>query len=237
MPQPPRKLPLRIGALALLAAAVVWAVLFGPRAATPSAVSEARAADRAARTGDLAQARASWQALWRERGQSPALAARLAWVSVQAGEIGPAAAWVLRGQLVEPRDRALRWVAERVREGGGLVGATPPRLPITRLEWSVLAVLAGLAAGAAWPRRNASLVCAIVALIAGAVYPLQGLAARRSGAAVVVQSARLEGSDLELQPGQVVTVIARGSARARVRAGRDDSGTVPASVVESVYGE
>lgn len=237
LPPLPRRVPFRIGAVVVSAAALAWMVLLGPSFASDRERHTARTADQAARAGDLSTARTTWESLWRESGPHPALAARLTWLDVQAGRIGPAAAWVLRGDAAEPRDAALNWVAERVREGGGLVGASSPRLPITRLEWSLLAVALGLAAGFAWPRRMFAIPLALAAVAAGLVYPVQGWMAERSGVAVVVSQVALEGADLDLQPGQVVVLLGVEGPRARVRAGRNDVGLVPADAVVPVFGE
>lgn len=237
LPPLPRRVPFRIGAAVVAVAAVAWALLLGPSFGSDRARHLARTADQAARAGDLASARTTWEALWRESGPHPALAARLAWLDVQAGRIGPAAAWVLRGEAAEPRDPALSWVGERVREGGGLVGSSPSRLPLTRLEWSLLAVGLGLAAGAAWPRRRLAIGLALATVVVGLVYPAQGWMAERSGRAVVIRQVPLEGADLELQPGQVVVEVGREGARARVRAGRNDQGVVPAEAIEPVFGK
>ncbi|HYM80936.1 MAG TPA: BatD family protein [Candidatus Limnocylindria bacterium] len=236
VPAPSRRLPNRLGAVLLATVAVVLAVQFGPTVGSSAALQAARRADQSARAGDLRAAHAEWETIWRRSGPHPALAARLAWSDAEAGAIGPAAAWVLRGELAEPRDPALRWVSERVREGGGLVGAGAARLPLTRLEWSLLALAAGLGAGALWPGARATLACAALAIVAGAVHPVEGLLARRSGHAVVVKSVLLEGADLELQPGQVVTVTSRAGDRVRIRAGRDEIGVVPPAAVQPVFG-
>src|SRR5262249_1934700 len=151
-----------------------WCVAWGPREAIVGTARLTQVADQAAQRGELERARATWLELWRRGAQHPGLAARLAWFEMQAGQTGPAALWVLRGDLAEPRDPAPDWVGDRVRESGGLVGAGAPRTPVTRLEWSLMGVLAGLGAGILWPRRRATLACVALALAAGVVYPLQG---------------------------------------------------------------
>jgi hypothetical protein len=235
LPPARRPLPFRVGAVVVGVAAVAWAILLGPQWAEERARRVGREADQAARAGDLASARRAWQGLWRETGPNPALAARLAWVEVQAGRIGPAAAWVLRGESAEPRDPALRWVGERVREGGGLVGAGTTRLPLTRLDWSLIAIALGIAAGLAWPRRRWAAPLVVATLVVGSIYPAEGWWASRSGWAVVTSQVQLVGADLELQPGQVVMLTARDRARVRVRAGSNDIGWVPASAVLPVF--
>jgi hypothetical protein len=134
---------------------------------------------------------------------------------------------VLRGEGYEARDRALAWVAERVREGGGLGGATPARWPVRRIEWAIAALLLGVTSGGLWPRRPAAVAAATLAIACAAVFPLQGWYAARATRAVVDRVATLEGPDLELSAGQVVKVLKSGGERARVVAGRDIEGWLP----------
>lgn len=236
-PRSARALPLRLAALGLAIGSLALAVVFGPRPGTERFSRLARDADQAARQGDLERARVSWLALWNEAGPHPGLAARLAWDHVQRGEIGPAALWVLRGELAEPRDAAARWVAERVREAGGLVGASPPRLPVRRWEWSVSAFVLGLCVVRLRRRRGLAIGLAGLAVMAAAIHPLQGEWAERSGRAVVLEQATLDGSDIQLDPGQIVIVRSRKGDRLRVRAGRLTEGWLPASIVGLLVGE
>jgi len=60
-----------------------------------------------------------------------------------------------------------------------------------------------------------------------ATFPLQGMNASRTARAVLGTVATLEGPDLELSPGQVVTVLRHAGERARVAAGRDIEGWLP----------
>jgi hypothetical protein len=229
------RLPRRALALLLALLAVGVGVALGPRPGSGRAAQQCVAADQAARRGEVDRARRVWLELWRMHGGSAGLAARMAWAHVQGGEIGPAALWVIRGEMIEPRDPGLHWVDERVREAGGLVGASPARWPVRPIEWSVLAVLAGLAAGAV-PRRGAATGLAMLALAAGLVFPVQGWLAERSGRAVMMASAPLQGSDLELEPGQLVTIRGREGNRVRVAAGKVIDGWVPASSVAPIAG-
>ena len=226
--------PLRLGAGGLGAAAVALAVLLGPHGGEERGALRARAADDAARAGHVDRARAGWLALWREGARSPALAARLAWVEVNAGAAGPAAVWVLRGELGEPRDPALAWVRERVREAGGLAGPGTARLPLRHLEWAILALALGAGAGLAWPRRTPALGLVALAIAASAVYPLQAWLAAHPDREVVRVATTLEGPGLELEAGQVVTVLERGMDRARVRAGRGVTGWIPLDDLDPV---
>lgn len=227
----------RTGALALALAALALVVGFGPRPSDPRYARLALEADGWARRGDIGRAREAWLALWREGGDDAGLAARLAWESVQGGEVGRAALWVLRGNRVGARDPALHWVAERVREAGGLMGAGMMRLPVRDLEWSVLALLLGGAAPWLRRRRWWSLACGLLALGVAGIGPLERAWIRASGQAVVLQPARVEGTDIDLDPGQVVRVQRREGERVRVKIGRMTDGWLPATSVGQVAEE
>lgn len=234
LPVPAPRWPLRAAALMLVLSAIAVAVWFGPRGGDDGARTEARRADLLARGGELDGARAAWRALWSRGFRAPGLAARLGWAAIRSGEVGDAAAWALRGEREESRDGALVWVRERVREGGGLVGAGGGRLPVRRLEWAVLALALGIAAGAAWPRRGIALALAALCVAAGSARLLESRWIERAPRAVVLAAAPLEGSDLTLEPGQVVTVLSRAADSVRVRAARDLVGRVPETAIETV---
>ncbi len=231
MPPPSGPWGMRAVAVALAVGAVVMAVACAPKRGEEGAARRARAADQRAQSGDVAGAADEWRRLWSEGGHASGVAARLAWVAVRDGEVGPAAAWVLRGRRGEPRDGALAWVTERVREGGGLVGSAATRLPLRSLEWGLLALALGVAAGAVWPRRGAAAALALLAFVAAAVWPLEGERARRSHDAVVRTVAPLEGAAVSLDAGQVVHVVARDGGRVRVVAGRGLEGWMPAEAL------
>jgi hypothetical protein len=108
------------------------------------------------------------------------------------------------------------------------VGFTPARLPIRRIEWALLAMIAGTVAGVAWPRRLPSAASIAALALAAGLYPVQGWIAERARRGVVTEEVRLEGSTIELEPGQVVTVIARDGVRARASAGKGIDGWIPA---------
>jgi len=222
---------LRLAAIVLAVGAIAWLWLFRPAEGDPGARRLALEADQSARAGELNPARANWLSLWRAGHRHPALAARLAWSEVERGALGPASLWVLRGEAAEPRDPALAWATERVREAGGLVGSSAPRAPITSLEWSIAALLLGVLAGALWPRRRAALAAAVLLVVAGAWQPVEGWWIEHSGRAVVMRAAALEGEGIELQPGQVVTVEASREGRARVTAGDAVRGWLPADAI------
>jgi hypothetical protein len=234
LPAPHPRLALRAASVVLAIAALAWGVVLGPRAGGDRGQARGRAADRLARAGDVPHARAAWLALWNEGGHDPGLAARLAWSYTQSGSLGPGALWVLRGNLVGPRDPSLTWVTERVREGGGLLGASLARLPITRWEWSAAGLVLAFATTWAWPRRWMVALGVILTAATGAAYPLQGWLAERSERAVVLRAVGLEGTDIELQAGQVVTMRGRRAGQVLVRAGQAAEGWLPREAVEAV---
>jgi hypothetical protein len=234
LPGRPRHRGPRLAAIALAVAAIGLAVVWGPRGGDPRPARLALEADHWARRGELPRARAAWLALWRETGEDPGLAARLAWESIQSGDVGRSALWVLRGELAAPRDPALAWVGGQVREAGGLMGSGMTRLPVRDLEWSLVALLLGAASPLLLRRRGWSVTCAMVALVASVTAPLERGWVRASGRAVVLRPTRLEGTDVDLDPGQVVRVRRDESGRVRVQIGRMTEGWLPAASVGRV---
>ncbi len=220
-----------IAAVALAAACAWWGA---PHAGPDAGRTRAAAAESAARTGDIAAAERGWRALWKDGARAPGLAARLAWSRLEFDDVAPAALWVLRGEREDGRDRALGWTKARVREAGGLSGSPLRSIPMTRLEWGVLGAMFGLAAGIVWPRRLASLVCAVLLAACACVVPVQSLAIARSGEAVVMRETRLGGSDIDLEPGRVVRLRGKDGGRQIVWVGRGVSGWLPADVVRGV---
>lgn len=219
-------------ALAAIALGVFWWMV-----PTDLRVDRAwRQADGRAVEGDLDEARSRWAALWSSGIHHPALAARLAWYETQRGAIGPASLWVARGELESPRDHALAWVARRVREAGGLVGSDAFRIPLTGFEWGLLGVAAGACVVPLIRRRWLATALLALALITALADPVQSWLARGSRNAVVLDEAQLEGTDLELQPGQVVKVEERSGNRARVQAGRTAAGWVSTRSIGFVSG-
>jgi len=235
LPAPGRAVARRGAAVALALAGVMLAVLLGPRPGAERYARLAVEADQWARRGELSRARTAWQTLWREAGEHPGLAARLAWEGMQSGDVGRAALWVLRGELAGARDPALAWVAERVREAGGLMGSGMTRLPVRDLEWSLIAFVTALAGCLAWRRRAAwSIAAAVVAVIAAVTVPLERAWVQASGRAVVLRATRLEGTDVDLDPGQVVRVRSGQNGRVRVQIGRMTEGWLPAASIGRV---
>jgi hypothetical protein len=231
LPAAPSRGLTRPAAVVLAGLAVVLVGLSGVSLGDSARSLRLRAVDRVARDGDVARAQTAWLGMWQEGAHEPALAARLAWVEVTRGALGPAAVWVLRGEQAGARDPALAWVSDLVREGGGLTGARPVRLPVRRVEWAMLALALGLAAGALWPRRALAVAVAVLSLCAGGMEPIQDAWAAHVAQSVVSRSVTLEGTGLELEAGQVVQVLRGEGASTRVRAGRDLEGRVPASAL------
>jgi hypothetical protein len=234
MPPLQPRWPARAAGAALVASGIVLCVVFGPRPGEVAATVRARVADEAARTGDVERARGEWDALWKEGSRSSALAARLAWAEVREGAIAPAVVWVLRGEGNESRDPSLGWVRERVREAGGLTGAGSGPLPLRRLEWSVLALIAGIAGGVVWPRHVASAAFGATAIALAAVVPLERAWDGHVSRGVVAEPAQLEGPDLRLDPGQVVRVVEKSAERARVAVGQGVEGWLPSGALLEV---
>ncbi len=234
-------LPARGLAVALALAALALLVAAGPRWGSGRVALDARAADEQARTGDVDGARRAWLTLWESGARLPGLAARLAWAELRAGSVADATLWALRGERGEPRDPALGWSWERVRESGGLTGASPSHLPVRANEWAVGALLLGVLAGWMWPRRRRAASVAALALACALVAPVETWRAGRRAEAVVRSALRLDGgtetgaAGLELLPGQVVRVRSREGSRVRVSAARDIVGWVPASGIEEVH--
>jgi hypothetical protein len=229
-------MPLRIAAAALALAGIAFVMLFSGGASDFGADRgrAMAAADAAARAGDVDRARSAWLAAWKEGARESGLAARLAWSEIRTGSVGPAAAWVLAGEVGEPRETGLEWVRQRVQEAGGLIGAGAGRLPVRRLEWGLAALVFGLLAGIAWPHRAASAALAFLALAAAAVFPAQTLELSRADRAVVRSPVTLDQGGLELETGQVVRILERQGSRVRVAAGRGVVAWVPGSDLYSV---
>ncbi|HVP15487.1 MAG TPA: hypothetical protein VMS88_08070, partial [Terriglobales bacterium] len=121
--------------------------------------------------------------------------------------------------------------SDLVREGGGLAGEKPVRLPVRPAEWALLGLVLGVAAGAAWPRRGLSALLLLAALGVAFAEPIEDWRAARSAQAVIGQRVTLEGTEFELAAGQVVRVLEREGAHVKVRAARDLDGRIPAGAV------
>ena len=215
-----------------VAAISVW---FGvPHGGANQGRTRATAAERAARAGNVAGAERVWRSLWKDGARAPGLAARLAWSRLEIEDVAPAALWVLRGEREDSRDPALEWVKARVREAGGLAGGGMRALPVTRLEWGVLAALLGLVAGFAWPRRRASAVCLAALAACTVAVPVQSMVVRQRAEAVVMRDARLGGTDIDLEPGRVVRVRGGDRTRLSVWVGSGVTGWLPADALRVV---
>ena len=226
--------PFRIAGSVLIAAGVATALFLGPRAGESRDQAVALRADALARGGDVEGARALWRGLWAREGRAPGLAARLGWAAIRAGEVGSAAAWTLRGEREESRDPAVLWVRERVREGGGLVGAGAARLPVRRIEWGALALVMGMAAGWLWPRRVPAAFAAGLCVVLGLARETETRWIDRAPRAVVLTAVPLGESGLQLEPGQVVVELGRDGGQVRIRAARGLEGRVQAEAIEPV---
>lgn len=235
VPPAPARAPWRALAVVLALAALGGWWLGSPRHGDERLAARARAADGQARERRTEAAGAEWRRLWEEGGGGAPLAARLAWASLARGRVGEASAWIVRGRAGEPRSGALAWATERVREAGGLVGAEGAGLPVRSLEWAALAFALALGAALEWPRRAVAVGLLALSVAAAAAGPLQRGAHRRAPLAVVETLTPLAGAGIELDPGQVVRVLARTGARVRVQAGRGVSGEVPAAALREVW--
>ena len=167
-------------AVAAVLGALTLLVAQGPRWGSGRVALEARGADAKARAGDVETARRTWAALWDSGARVPGLAARLAWAELRAGSNAEATLWALRGERGEPRDAALRWSWERVRESGGLTGASATRMAVRSNEWAAVALVLGVLAGWLWPGWRRAAVAAALALACATVAPVETCA--RAGA-------------------------------------------------------
>jgi len=232
LPPAPAHGALRAASAMLAALAVVCCLVFAPRGGDERGRAAARAADQAARDGDMTRARGEWERMWHAGAYLPALAARLAWAEAQTGAAGTAAAWVVRGEQLGGRDPALAWVSERVREGGGLVGVPSPRWPVRAIEWGIAALLLGVAAGFLWPRRRLALAVGCLVLLCGLIDPAQSLLAARAARGVILGPVALADAGVDLQPGQVVRVRELAGDRVRIDAGAGVEGWIPAGSID-----
>src|SRR5262249_37167679 len=179
-PPPPARWPLRFLGFFVALAGILLAVLLGPRPEDARLSAQAQQAESWARRGDWDRARQRWEEVWQASEGDAGVAARLAWGALQSGEIGPATLWVLRGWLHDPRDATVRWVAQRARESGALLGESGTGWWPSELEAALVAAFAGL--GLAWMwGRDAKLAVFLGALwlVAMAVLPARTWVQRR----------------------------------------------------------
>ena len=229
MPAPPARWPLQLVAVLLVACGLATAIFALPAPGRPELAERARAADAQARAGHVAQAEAEWARLWDESPGDPALAARLAWGALQRDEPGAASVWVIRGERCEARDAALRVMAARARDAGGLVGAPGRALPLRSAEWAVLAFLFAALAGVLWRRRAAALAALALAVVSGAWWPVESWWRVHQPLAVVRAAVPVPPGEVTLEAGQVVRVLRRSGDDTDVRVTSDLSGTLPTS--------
>jgi hypothetical protein len=237
VPPRPSRWPLRLAAAGLALAAAALAATFGPRAEDERLAARAQLAESWARRGEWEHARAQWDELWQEGAQDGGMAARLAWSWAQRGETGPAALWVMRGWLHAPRDAGLRWVAQRVRESGGLLGENVGSWWPTPLEAALAALLLGGAALVTWPRRLTAILLLGAAAVAAAAVPGRWYLQRRVERAVVMRETQLvppTGDRLLLEPGQVLRLRGAQGRALVVTAGPGVDGVVDRADVERV---
>jgi len=231
IPEPPPRWPLQVAAVLLGIFGLTLAGFSVPERVTGRLVERARAADARARAGDVPAAEAEWARLWEEAPGDPALAARLAWGALTRDDVAAATVWVLRGDRREARDPALRAMATRVRDAGGLVGAPARALPLRSLEWAVLAFALAAAAGLAWHRRPLGVALAAAAFAAGAWWPIESTLRSRQDLAVVRASVPLPPTGVTLDSGQVVRVTGQSEGGVDVRAASDLEGRLPSAAV------
>ena len=87
-----------------------------------------------------------------------------------------------------------------------------------------------------WPRRVSAAALLLLALAASAARPLERLANPGRAWAVVSTEVALPGTDVSLDPGQVVRVLGEEGSNVRVRAARDLEGVVPDSALRRARG-
>ncbi len=227
IPAPPVRWPHQVSGVLLMAVGLALALASLPRGGRAELAERAATADARAREGHVDQAEAEWARLWDESPGDPGLAARLAWGALQRDDPGAATVWVLRGDRHEARDPALRVIAQRVRDAGGLVGAPGRSLPLRSGEWALLAGALAIAAGVLWPRRRIAQVLLGMAIVAGAWWPAESAWRGQQWLAVVRSAVALPPGDVMLDAGQVVRVLRLEAGQADVRATADLSGTLP----------
>lgn len=231
LPPPASPVPWRVAAGALVFLALVALVPTWPGSPEETGVRRALAADAYAREGRLREAESEWGHVWDAHPGDAALAARLAWAALERGDLASATVWVMRGERRSCRDAAVGFVADRVREAGGLVGAPGRSVPLRPLEWGALSLMLGLGALSVWRLRALRVTLLVSSVVAGLAWPAGTWWQARTEWAVVRRSCDLGEPPVRLEPGQVVRVLARDASGARVRAARDLEGGLPASVL------
>jgi len=240
-PAPPARWTLRFYGFFIALAGIFLAVLMGPRLEDARLSALAQQAESWARRGDWDRARQRWEEVWQASDGDPGVAARLGWAALQSGEIGPATLWVLRGWMRDPRDASVRWVAQRARESGALLGESGSGWWPSALEAALVAALAGAGLAWYWGRewRLASLL-GVLGAAAMAVLPVRVLAQRGTERVVVMRETELvpsSGDRLAMEPGQVLRVRSRAGNTVRVSAGPGVEGLVAAADVTGIEAE
>jgi hypothetical protein len=239
-PAPPRW-PLRFVGFFMALAGIFLAWMLGPHMEDARLTAQAQQAESWARRGEWDRARARWEELWQTSRGDPGVAARLAWSALQAGETGPATLWVLRGWLSDPRDPGVRWVAQRARESGALLGESGAGWWPSALEAALAAALAGGGLAWFWGRDGRmALGLGVVWLSAMIVLPARDWAQRRTERVVVMHETELvpnAGDRLPMEPGQVLRVRGRAGKTLRVTAGPGVEGRVASDAVAGIEQE
>ncbi len=231
MPAPRSRAPWRVASVAAALAGLALALIAGPREGPEALAQRSRAADALAREGHVAEAETAWAHLWDEAPGDPALAARLAWAALERDDRAVASVWVLRGDAREARNPALSLSAQRVREAGGLIGAPGRALPLRSSEWAWLAFGLMVLAGLSWRWRVVAIGLALLAVLCGAWWDAETAWRATRVHAVVRQATMLPGSEVQLEPGQVVRVTGRDGDDVQVFVARDLEGVLPARVL------
>jgi hypothetical protein len=222
-----------LAALLLLVAATITA---------QDADGRFRAANEAARAGDLLRAVEEYRAVAVAGGESASLYWNWAQVASRRGALGEALWALLRGRAVEPGDGRLGREIERLREAASLQPAELAPEPLgavarlgrrLRLGWVALAAAVASVLCHAVARRSrapwagrAVWASSALALAVGAV-PLAGALGRPTAVVAVPGAALLESASAsaatvgELREGEVLPVLAESAGYLRVE---DSSG-------------
>jgi hypothetical protein len=221
---------------------VVLLVAIGGTGSAQDAESRFRAANEAARTGDLLRAIEGYRELATAGHESASLYWNWAQVAAARGALGEGLWALLRGRTVEPHDARLGQEIDRLRQAASLDPAEISPEPLAgiarlgrRLHLGWVALLAALASVVchalarrtrlAWAGPAAWTVSALT--VAAAAVPLVGSLARPTAvvtraAAPLLESASSTASSVgELREGEVLPILAESAGYLRVE---DSSG-------------